>query len=135
MKKVYYDSIGVDDNDSRNTPQVQARAALTMALLDIEIPDGLISTLVHRDRTSLFHYRKKHDMNLKGWPGYSFLFEKARWHSLELSQNRSMEEQFSYVLGQEALIAKKKKDILAKMVAMKAQKNREEQQQENLKTS
>lgn len=76
---MYCDAIGVDYiSDDRHFNQSQPRMAFGVALTR-HIGDSLTSDVLEKDRTTIIHYKRKHESNLQWWDGYKTMFETAEY--------------------------------------------------------
>jgi hypothetical protein len=76
---MYYETIGQEYNaDERHFRHSQPRMALGMALTN-HLGDTLTADILGKDRTTIIHYRRNHEANLKAWDGYSTFFETAEY--------------------------------------------------------
>ena len=76
--KMYYDTIGQKhEPTSRLYEHSQPRMALGAALSE-HLSDTLVAKILEKDRTTVIHYRKTHNDNLKLWHGYSMYYETAK---------------------------------------------------------
>lgn len=72
----YYKRGGFERGDTRETEAVQARAAIACALCErFRIID--VARSIEKDHSTVIYYRKKHQDNLKFWPGYAFMYALA----------------------------------------------------------
>jgi hypothetical protein len=77
--KMYYDTIGQKhEPTSRLYEHSQPRMALGAALTE-HLSDTLVAKILEKDRTTIIHYRKTHNDNLKLWHGYSMYYETAKY--------------------------------------------------------
>tara|TARA_A100001391_G_C4850926_1_gene219697 strand:- start:44 stop:484 length:441 start_codon:yes stop_codon:yes gene_type:complete len=78
-RNIYYDSIGQEFSPTdRQFKNSQPRIAIGVAL-SRHIGDSLTADVLHKDRTTIIHYKKTHDANLKNWDGYALLSETAEY--------------------------------------------------------
>lgn len=76
---MYYGTIGQEYNaTNRHFKDSQPRMAFGMALAR-HIGDSLTADVLGKDRTTIVHYRRHHDVNLKNWDGYSTYYETAEY--------------------------------------------------------
>ena len=74
----YYDSIGIDSEDTSRVNNVaQARAALINVLHGNGLHKVQIASLVKRDRTTVHFHIAAHDDNMKFWEGYEDLYDRC----------------------------------------------------------
>lgn len=72
-----YKILEIEKTDRRNNDQVQTRAAIGAALSEYMKPTH-IAKAMDRDRTTVMHYKKQHDGNLKTWRGYAERYDVAK---------------------------------------------------------
>ena len=72
-----YKILEIEKTDRRNNDQVQTRAAIGAALSEYMKPTH-IAKAMDRDRTTVMHYKKQHDGNLKTWRGYADRYDVAK---------------------------------------------------------
>jgi len=72
-----YKILGVEKTDRRNNEQVQVRAAIGTALSEYMKPNH-VAKAMGKDRTTVIHYNKQHDGNLKTWKGYAEKYDVAK---------------------------------------------------------
>lgn len=78
-RDVFYDTIGYEYNaDDRQVRHAQPRIAFGNALTKV-IGNTLTADVLGKDRTTLVHYRKTHDTNMKSWDGYATFYETAEY--------------------------------------------------------
>jgi len=75
----YYLELGLTPNRTRMKEQVQARAAVMVALRQYTTTTA-IGKLFDMDHSSVVHHCKKHDVNMVYWKGYAKMFEVAKKH-------------------------------------------------------
>lgn len=76
---LFYQTIGQDYNPSdRHFKHSQPRMAFGRALTR-HIGDSLTSDVLDKDRTTIIHYKRTHDSNLKNWDGYATFYETAEY--------------------------------------------------------
>ena len=76
---MYCEAIGLDyTSGDRHLIQTQPRMAFGVALTK-HIGDSLTSDVLGKDRTTIIHYRRKHENNLDWWDGYETMFETAEY--------------------------------------------------------
>ena len=75
----YYLELGLTPNRTRMKEQVQARAAVMVALRQYTTTTA-IGKLFDMDHSSVVHHCKKHDANMVYWKGYAKMFEIAKKH-------------------------------------------------------
>lgn len=76
---MYCDAIGLDyTSEDRHFKQTQPRMAFGVALTK-HIGDSLTADVLGKDRTTIIHYRRKHENNLDWWGGYETMFETAEY--------------------------------------------------------
>ena len=76
---LYVKTIGVEYNSkARDFKQTQPRIAFGVALTK-HIGDSLTSDVLEKDRTTIIHYKRKHEDNMELWDGYDTLFETAQY--------------------------------------------------------
>lgn len=77
--RMYCGAIGLDyTSDDRHFIQTQPRMAFGVALTK-HIGDSLTSQVLGKDRTTIIHYKRKHESNLDWWDGYETMFETAEY--------------------------------------------------------
>jgi len=72
-----YKVLEIDKTDRRHNEQVQVRAAIGAALSEYMKPTH-IGKAMGKDRTTIIHYNKQHDGNLKTWKGYAEKYDVAK---------------------------------------------------------
>jgi len=75
----YYLELGLTPSRTRMKEQVQARAAIMVALRQYTTTTA-IGKLFDMDHSSVVHHCKKHDANMVYWKGYAKMFEIAKKH-------------------------------------------------------
>jgi|GEM_PF-4344824 hypothetical protein len=75
----YYLELGLTPSRTRMKEQVQARAAVMVALRQYTTTTA-IGKLFDMDHSSVVHHCKKHDANMVYWKGYAKMFEIAKKH-------------------------------------------------------
>ena len=76
---MYCEAIGIDYTSyDRHFKQTQPRMAFGVALTK-HIGDSLTADVLGKDRTTIIHYRRKHENNLDWWDGYETMFETAEY--------------------------------------------------------
>ena len=73
---MYYSTIGLTPNKTRQQDQVKARAALAVAMLDYGIQDQ-VASVIGKDRSTVAHMKRNHGDWLLYWKGYRDLHETA----------------------------------------------------------
>jgi hypothetical protein len=89
LLKGYYLELGLTPSKTRMKEQVQARAAIMVALRDYTTTT-VIGKLFGMDHSSIVHHCRKHDENIMYWPGYAKMFKTAKKHCRTLT-NKSRE--------------------------------------------
>jgi hypothetical protein len=78
-RKIYYDSIGLSYKPvGRGIMYSQPRQAFGVALSQ-RIGYALTAKVLEKDRTTLNHYGKCHEMNLESWDGYAEVYDNAKY--------------------------------------------------------
>jgi hypothetical protein len=72
-----YRVLNLEKTDRRHDEQVQTRAAIGAALSEYMKPTH-IAKAMNKDRTTVIHYNKQHDGNLKTWKGYAERYDVAK---------------------------------------------------------
>ena len=72
-----YNILNIEKTDRRNNEQVQVRAAIGTALSEYMKPTH-VAKAMGKDRTTVIHYNKQHDGNLKTWKGYAEKYDVAK---------------------------------------------------------
>jgi len=72
-----YNILNIEKTDRRNNEQVQIRAAIGKALSAYMKP-AHVGKAMGKDRTTVIHYNKQHDGNLKTWRGYAEKYDVAK---------------------------------------------------------
>ena len=72
-----YKVLGLEKTDRRDNEQVQTRAAIGTALSEYIKPTH-VAKAMGKDRTTVIHYNKQHDGNLKTWKGYAEKYDVAK---------------------------------------------------------
>jgi hypothetical protein len=72
-----YNILNIEKTDRRNNEQVQVRAAIGTALSEYMKPTH-VAKAMGKDRTTVIHYNKQHDGNLKTWRGYAEKYDVAK---------------------------------------------------------
>jgi hypothetical protein len=73
---MYYSTIGLVPNNTRQQDQVKARSALAVAMLDYGIQDQ-VASVIGKDRSTVAHIKRNHGDWLMYWKGYRDLYETA----------------------------------------------------------
>ena len=73
---MYYSTIGLVRNETRQQDQVKARAALAVAMLDYGIQEQ-VASVVGKNRSTVAHMKRNHGDWLMYWKGYRDLHETA----------------------------------------------------------
>ena len=78
-RNIYYDSIGLSYQPvGRGTMYSQPRQAFGVALSK-RIGYALTAKVLEKDRTTLNHYGKCHEVNLESWDGYAQVYDNAKY--------------------------------------------------------
>ena len=72
-----YKVLEIEKTDRRDNEQVQVRAAIGTALSKYMKPRH-VAKAMGKDRTTVIHYNKQHDGNLKTWKGYAEKYDVAK---------------------------------------------------------
>jgi len=72
-----YKVLDLEKTNRRHNEQIQTRAAIGAALSEYMKPTH-IAKAMGKDRTTVIHYNKQHDGNLKTWKGYAEKYEVAK---------------------------------------------------------
>ena len=72
-----YKVLELEKTDRRDNEQVQTRAAIGAALSEYIKPTH-VGKAMGKDRTTVIHYNKQHDGNLKTWKGYAEKYDVAK---------------------------------------------------------
>ena len=108
--KMYYDTIGQKYvATSRVYEHSQPRMALGAALSE-HLSDTLVAKVLDKDRTTIIHYRKTHNDNMKLWHGYSMYYETAKYICDTYFKKTAMANRIQYI---DALINKLTKEKLS----------------------
>jgi|DEB0MinimDraft_6_1074348.scaffolds.fasta_scaffold67677_1 hypothetical protein len=75
----YYLELGLTPSKTRMKEQVQARAAIMVALREYTTTTA-IGKLFGMDHSSIVHHCRKHDANIMYWDGYAKMFDIAKKH-------------------------------------------------------
>ena len=75
----YYLELGLTPSKTRMKEQVQARAAIMVALREYTTTTA-IGKLFGMDHSSVVHHCRKHDDNVLYWKGYAKMFDIAKKH-------------------------------------------------------
>lgn len=73
----YYDLLGLEYSKSRVREQVQARAAMMVALKKYK-PYSVVGRAFDMDHATVIHHCKNHEGNLATWGGYAEKFDIAK---------------------------------------------------------
>ena len=77
--EMYYKAIGMEyEPENRLLLHTQPRCAFGVALSK-HLGDALVGHVMDKDRTTIIHYRRKHDANILHWPGYDTFYETAEY--------------------------------------------------------
>jgi hypothetical protein len=79
----YYLELGLTPSKTRMKEQVQARAAIMVALREYTTTTA-IGKLFGMDHSSVVHHCRKHDENIMYWDGYAKMFDIAKKHCRKL---------------------------------------------------
>jgi hypothetical protein len=77
MLDEYYTALGLERDNSRHREQVQARAAMMVALKKY-MTASASGRVFGLDHATALHHGKKHEANMKYWDGYAHKFKLAR---------------------------------------------------------
>ena len=82
-KEIFFERIGIKEDQSRKRKLVYARAAFANAFRREAGPTSM-GRILGRDHASIIHYRKLHDENM-AYRDYKQLYDKAVAYALEVS--------------------------------------------------
>lgn len=69
LQEEYYATLDLTPNTSRKAPQVQARAALMVAMAHYMTKTEVGKSFV-KDHSTVIHHQRQHEANLFSWDGY-----------------------------------------------------------------
>tara|TARA_R110002020_G_scaffold384754_1_gene595730 strand:+ start:4122 stop:4493 length:372 start_codon:yes stop_codon:yes gene_type:complete len=69
LHEEYYATIGISPNSSRKADQVQARAALMVAMAN-HITKSATGKSFGKDHSTVIHHQNQHEANMLSWKGY-----------------------------------------------------------------
>ena len=69
LHEEYYATLDLTPNTSRKAPQVQARAALMVAMAHYMTKTEVGKSFV-KDHSTVIHHQRQHEANLFSWDGY-----------------------------------------------------------------
>tara|TARA_R110001592_G_C12924538_1_gene728840 strand:+ start:462 stop:830 length:369 start_codon:yes stop_codon:yes gene_type:complete len=69
LQEEYYATLNLTPNTSRKTPQVQARAALMVAMTK-HMTKTLVGQSFGKDHSTVVHHTGQHEGNMFSWGGY-----------------------------------------------------------------
>lgn len=82
-KEIFFERIGIKEDQSRKRKLVYARAAFVNAFRREAGPSAM-GRIIGRDHASVIHYRKIHEDNMN-YRDYKELYDKAVTYALEVS--------------------------------------------------
>lgn len=82
-KEIFFERIGIKEDQSRKRKLVYARAAFVNAFRREAGPSAM-GRIIGRDHASVIHYRKIHEENMY-YKDYKQLYDKAVTYALEVS--------------------------------------------------
>jgi len=82
-KEIFFERIGIKEDQSRKRKLVYARAAFVNAFRR-EAGPSVMGRIIGRDHASVIHYRKIHEENMH-YKDYKELYDKAVTYALEVS--------------------------------------------------
>ena len=109
--KEYYHVIGLTPNKSRHQEQVKARAAMMCAMRQFKLSTTDIGKVFDTDHSTVCHHARKHDENLKHWPGYRKNYIAAARLCNETMKYKAMQSKLKYVNAQLNKLNRMKKDL------------------------
>lgn len=75
--RMFYEAIGTENKpNERQFKYTAPRFALGVALTK-HLGDSMTSEVLQKDRTTIIHYKRRHEQNLMWWDGYAVLYETA----------------------------------------------------------
>ena len=96
LQEEYYATLNLTPNTSRKAPQVQARAALMVAMAHY-MTKTEVGKSFGRDHSTVIHHQRQHEGNLFSWEGYEEKYLLAvRLCSVHLQYN-SIEEKLTTI--------------------------------------
>jgi hypothetical protein len=96
LQEEYYATLNLTPNISRKAPQVQARAALMVAMAHY-MTKTEVGKSFGRDHSTVIHHQRQHEGNLFSWDGYEEKYLLAvRLCSVHLQYN-SIEEKLTTI--------------------------------------
>jgi len=69
LQEEYYSTLYITPNSSRKAPQVQARAALMVAMSQ-HMTKTLVGRSFDKDHSTVVHHNRQHEANMFSWEGY-----------------------------------------------------------------
>lgn len=74
---MYYEAVGQEyTSENRHFKHTMPRCAIGVALARY-VGDSIASIALDKDRTTVVHYKRRHENNMMYWDGYEELFEMA----------------------------------------------------------
>ena len=96
LQEEYYATLDLTPNTSRKAPQVQARAALMVAMAHYMTKTEVGKSFV-KDHSTVIHHQRQHEANLFSWDGYEDKYMLAvRLCNVHLRYN-SIEEKLTTI--------------------------------------
>ena len=96
LHEEYYATLDLTPNTSRKAPQVQARAALMVAMAHYMTKTEVGKSFV-KDHSTVIHHQRQHEANLFSWDGYEAKYLLAvRLCNVHLRYN-SIEEKLTTI--------------------------------------
>ena len=113
--RVYYDTIGREYNaDERHVKYSQPRQAFGVALTKL-VGDTITADVLSKDRTTIVHYRNRHDSNLRCWDGYSIMYETAEYIVNSYFEGRAKLDRMEYINKMISQLLKEKVQIQSQL--------------------
>lgn len=76
---MFYDTLGLQNEpEKRHAKYLLPRQAMGVALSKV-VGDSIAAHALEKERTTIIHYRRKHDINMAWAEGYDTLFETATY--------------------------------------------------------
>lgn len=115
LRNIYYDSIGQEYTPhDRQIKNAQPRFAFAVALAR-HLNDTVVGDVIEKDRTTIIHYRKNHNDNMKYWSGYSLLYDTAEYVVDSYFKGSAKLERLKYIDEMVATLLKEKQTIQSQL--------------------
>jgi|TARA_R110002049_G_scaffold178751_5_gene345855 hypothetical protein len=109
-----YETLGIARSNSRKRINVQARAAISVALKPY-CNTYEIGEAVERDRSTCSFYTSKHFTNMDYWPGYSDIYNTAKEVVDNVLEDYMLASHLDYINDRMDTLEKTRKSLLKRL--------------------